>query len=142
VAALAELEPAMNQVRFPGLRFQVLDAIESLADRKYQERVWLRHEMPRPGYYDDLDLQVHTLFDDTAVLTEPESTVGEILHPSETVAMRRLGEVLGPLIKELGDAPDSAYLADPRWAEVVRLAAEALAVLRASEAVLPMDLSD
>ncbi|WP_143174075.1 hypothetical protein [Streptoalloteichus hindustanus] len=99
----------MRQARYPGVRLQVLSAVESLADREHQERVWVRRELP---------------------------------HPDEVVPLRRLGEVFGLLVDELGDEPDEVYLADPRWEEVVNRSAEALAVMRANESTLPMDLSD
>jgi hypothetical protein len=118
-------------IRYPGVRTQVLSAVESLADREYQERVWIRHELPHPGYYDELDLSVHTLFDDAAVLPDPASAVGTVLHAQEVGPLAELGAVFGPLIDDLGDQPDAVYLADPRWDDVVRAAVKAYEVMRA-----------
>lgn len=118
-------------IKYPGVRTQVLAAVEALADREYQERVWIRHELPHPGYYDELDLSVHTLFDDAAVLPDPASAVGTVLHPDEVGPLDGLGAVFGPLIDDLGDQPDAVYLADPRWDDVVRAAAGAWEVMRA-----------
>ncbi|GAB3007141.1 SCO4402 family protein [Saccharothrix stipae] len=118
-------------IRYPGVRTQVLSAVESLADREYQERVWIRGELPHPGYYDELDLSVHTLFDDAAVLPDPASAVGAVLHAHEVGPLHELGAVFGPLIDDLGDQPDAVYLADPRWDDVVRAAVKAYEVMRA-----------
>jgi hypothetical protein len=120
----------MEPIRHPGVRGQVLSAIEALADLAYQIRVWIRHEPPHPGYYDEFDLTVHTLFDDTMVLPNPDSAVGEVLYPDEVEPLRALGKLLGPLIDETGDEP---YLAHPRWPMVVEAAQAALAVMKGHE---------
>lgn len=118
-------------IRYPGVRTQVLSAVEALADREYQERVWIRHELPHPGYYDEHDLNIHILYDDAAVLPDPASAVGTVLHEDEVGPLQELEAVYGPLIDDLGDQPDAVYLADPRWDDVVRAAARAWEVMRA-----------
>ncbi|MFD2473643.1 hypothetical protein ACFSVL_40015 [Amycolatopsis silviterrae] len=82
-----------------------------MSDREYQERVWIRRELPRPGYYDEFDLAVHSLFDDSPILPSPApGCVGELIHADEEVPLARLGEVLSPLIDELGDVSDAEYV--------------------------------
>jgi hypothetical protein len=66
------------------------------------------------------------LYDECEILPRPERAVGSILRSSEVPAMRMLGRQLGALILELGDAPDSVYLAHPRWFDVVVAAEGAL----------------
>lgn len=61
----------MSGIRFPGIRTQIVSAIVGLSDRDCQERVWIRHELPYPGYYDEFDLAVHSLFDDSPILPAP-----------------------------------------------------------------------
>lgn len=121
------------EVRYPSSRLKVVHAVTSLSDRAHQERVWIQHRYPRPGYYDDFDLAVHILFDDMAVLPDPELTVGVYLHPDEVAPLRALGQILGPLINDLGDISDAGYLAHPRWPEVVAAAKEARQVMEANE---------
>lgn len=41
-----------------------MEALESLADRDYQQRVWIEHQYPHDDFYDELDLEIHILFDD------------------------------------------------------------------------------
>lgn len=120
-------------IKYPGVRTQVLAAVESLSDRAYQERVWIRHELPHPGYYDELDLTIHSLFDDSTVLPDPTTAVGTVIHPDEVEPLTELGAVFGPLIDDLGDQPDAVYLADPRWDDVVRSAAKAWQVMQTHE---------
>ena len=90
---------------------------------------WIRREYPQDTFYDDLTQNVSILFDDTGVLPDPASAVGDILYPSEVTSMTALGNVLDPLINELGDADDAQYLDHPQWSHVVRLAQAAYAAL-------------
>ena len=85
------------------------------------------------SYYDDLTLNVHVLYDDMRVLPSPEDAVPSLLHAAEVLPLRAVDSALGPLIRELGDSSDEAYLADPRWPHVVEAAKAALAVMRACD---------
>lgn len=117
-------------IRYPQMRAEVIEAVRSLADPHYQNRVWIRREYPHEGFYDDLTATVNTLFDDTSVLDDPAASVGVVLHQDETEAMRALAAVLSPLVDELAGASDAAYLAHPAWADVVSRAKAAYAALR------------
>lgn len=123
------MEHSVTSVRHPSMRAEVVLAVQSLADPAYQQRVWIRREYPHDSYYDDLTQNVNILFDDTGVLPDPSSAVGDILYPSEVASMAALGNVLDPLIDELGDVTDSQYLNHPQWSQVVRSAEAAYAVL-------------
>ncbi len=119
----------MTTVKYAWARRQVIDCIATLADFEYQSRVWIRHELPFPGYYDELDLQVHVLFDDFEVLPEPRAVDGDLLLPgAEVKRLRELGAVFDPMIERLSEVAESdeAYLSDPEWPEVVQLAQRCL----------------
>src|SRR5690348_5247643 len=116
-------------VRFPAMRNEVIAALRALADRDYQERVWVRRELPSPNYHDDLDLEVHVLFDDVDVCVDPDRWVGDVLEAGEVAPFRRLGTALGAMIDDLGNAQDADYLADPRWSGVIEAATAALAIM-------------
>lgn len=119
----------MKTVEFPAMRHEVVGALASLADRDYQDRAWLRQEFEVEGRYEDFELIVHILFDDTGVLPDPQSAVGAVLFESEVPALRSLGAVLSPLITRLGDAPTSEYLASGEWSGVLNAAGVALATM-------------
>lgn len=119
----------MREIQFPSMRNEVVYALASLSDRAYQQRVWIDRIMPTPTFHDDLDLNVHILFDDTDVCLHPERWVGQVLYPAEVEPLHDLGEVLDATIDDLGDAPDTDYLADPRWDKVIRLARVALVTM-------------
>ena len=67
------------------------------------------------------------------MVPNPELSISSLLYESEVPALRALDTVLGPLIDDLGDAPDEIYLADPRWPSVIHAAANALAAMEANE---------
>ncbi|TDC32094.1 hypothetical protein E1261_09315 [Kribbella albertanoniae] len=119
-------------VRYPHMRLEVIAAMRSLSDRRHGEVQWGRVE-EGVSYYDDLTLNVHTLYDDSMVLPEPSEAVPDVLHQEEVPAFRDLGRVLGPMLQDLGDRPDADYLSDPRWSDVVRAAQAALEVMRARD---------
>lgn len=122
----------MTAVRFPEMRREILSALDALADPAYQQRVWIEKRMPTPQYHDDLDLNVHILYDDTSVLPDPGTGLGAFLaDAAEVEALREVGAALDPLISGLGDASDATYLADGRWPSVVAAAKVAAGVLRA-----------
>ncbi|MEY8040070.1 hypothetical protein AB8O55_11750 [Saccharopolyspora cebuensis] len=123
------MEPAVTPVTYPEMRAEVIDALGCLSDPDYQQRVWIRHEYPTEGFYDDLTINVNILFDDARVLPDPEPRVGWVLHPTEVDAMRTLGQALEPLIDNLGEASDARYLEHPQWPEIITRARHAHQVL-------------
>lgn len=131
--AVEVVESPVEQIRFPEMRTEVVLAVRSLSDPDYQQRVWIRGEYPRENFHDNFTENVHVLFDDVVVLPDPQVGVGAVLYPDEVDAMKALGEVLDPLIDELGNVDDAAYLAHPKWAEVVHRAKNAYQVLHAND---------
>jgi len=131
MAKVARLVATVSaSVNYPTARWQVMLAIASLSDREYQERVWVRQEVPTEDYYDSLDLAVNTLFDDWIVLPNPQEAIGAILIDGpEIEKIRAVGELLGPLIAELKDRPDEDYLNDSRWPLVVERSHAALSAM-------------
>lgn len=117
-------------VRYPNARWQVMDAVASLSDPDYQERIWIRREYPHPNFYDSFDQVVHTLFDDWTVLPDPRAAVGAILVDGpEVPRLADLGATLSRLIDRLGDVPDEHYLNHDDWQTVLTEAALALAAM-------------
>lgn len=118
-----------NDVEFPSLRAEVIGALRSLSDVQYQRERWGQYDPSYPDFYDDLDMNIHILYDDTMVLPEPESAVPAILHEWEVPALRRVSAVLSPMLHDLGDASQAVYMNDRRWGDVVVVARDALAVM-------------
>jgi hypothetical protein len=125
---------AVTRVEFPEWREEVVEAVRSLSDPAYQQRIWIDHDYPDPNFFDALEECIHTLFDDADVLPEPSHRLGALLRDdAEVVALRTLGAALEAMVDDLGDAPAEQYLADPRWPQVVRVAAHAHDVLTAPD---------
>jgi hypothetical protein len=115
----------MSGVEFPEMRREVMRALASLADLEFQQEVW-----PDPEAPEDFGMNVHILFDDCEVLPDPATRVGTVLV--EGVEVQALGELaarLEPLLEDLGESSDDAYLRDSRWPGVVSQASLALAAM-------------
>jgi hypothetical protein len=132
LAQLDILERAVTKsTQLPEMRLEVIAALDSLSDPARQER-WGQVE-EGVSYYDDLTLNVHTLYDDCMVLPDPQGAVPAILHPDEIPAFHDLERVLGPMVRDLGDSPDMDYLADSRWPIVMQAARKALSLMEACD---------
>ncbi|WP_446685533.1 SCO4402 family protein [Microlunatus parietis] len=121
--------PAIEQaqlVRYPDMRAEIVAALASLSDVEYQRTHWLNPKSP-----DSLDQCVHALYDDAAVLPNPEASVGATVREVEVEALRQVDRVFGPLIDELGDVADEVYLADRRWPAIAASAEFALRIMNA-----------
>lgn len=121
-----------SEIPFVEMRSQVIASLRSLSDLEHQRTRW-GTPSEDGTYYDDLDLNVHVLYDDTMVLPDPRRTVGSIVMADEVGALENLSSVLEPIIDELGDQPDATYLAHPGWSAVVSAAAHALRVLERND---------
>lgn len=114
------------------MRAEVMGALRALSDPKDQRSTWGKYQ-PGVHFYDDLDVNVHILYDDSQVLPNPESAVSSLLRESEVPALQAVDAALSPMIQDLGDCPDADYLSDPRWPVVVRAAEEAITVMEAND---------
>ena len=120
----------MTSVEYPAMRREVMRALAAFSDRDYQERVWVPRNYPHLNFYDDLTQNVHVLYDDSQVLPDPESRGRWVLLPGDELdRLRALDSVLGPMIDELGEVSDAAYLQDSRWPSVISTASQALSAM-------------
>ena len=130
---MADLEdvvcPVSRTVAYPSMRAEVAVALASLADIEHQVDAWL-HRADPPSNYDSLDMVVHVLYDDMAVLPDPEKRVGTVVHEGDEVrALLALDQVLGPVLARLGNTQERVYLGVSEWPEVARRAGVALAAM-------------
>ena len=121
---------ALTGVELPSMRDEVLAAVEALSNPDHQQAVWIEKKMPRPGCFDNLDLEIHRLFDDTTACADPDGSVPAILYPSEREHFRRLGDVLRDLLDDHTLVTDADFIRDSRWLRVVAVAQEALTTMR------------
>jgi hypothetical protein len=124
-----ELVVRAVNVQFPSMRRDVMFALAALADREYQDSVWLGRS-PRPGYLDDLTGAVNVLYDDCQVLPDPTARLGSVLVDGDEIErLRRVDSVLDVLLADHHGDDDEVFLEDPRWADVIEAAGRALAAM-------------
>ncbi len=126
-----EQAPAARRVQWPERREDVLNALQALADRDYQEQQW------RSGRgWPDLTAAVHWLIDDTFIDQVGARALIPQLFRDEHEA-DRVQLVVDALLRVLDDlgptAPDDAYLDHPAWTSVLHAANTALQVLSPDE---------
>ncbi|MEU8777160.1 hypothetical protein [Streptomyces sp. NPDC048606] len=112
------------------MRAEVVGAVRALSDPEHQKRVWIEHEYPSAGYFEDFTMNVNIL-DDAAVLDRPHETIGYTLASAdEAEAMGRLAERIDAVLSSAGDnAADQRIITDPLWETVVDAARAALQLL-------------
>ncbi|MGW5261781.1 SCO4402 family protein [Microbispora sp. NPDC004025] len=116
-----------RRVQWPERRADVLNALQALGDRDYQEQHW------RAGHgWPDLTAAVHWLIDDTSIDQAGARSLIPQLFQNEREA-DRVQLVVDALLRVLDDlgpiAPDDAYLDHPAWVSVLHAADAALQVL-------------
>lgn len=130
---MAELVPAVIKVGYPNMRLQVLSSLENLADRAYQQRVWVEGILPHPGYGDDFALAYGWLYEDLPIMDDPPDFIGTVLRDEvEAEAMPPLKRAIDRLHEELGynGRTDAEYMASPLWDDVILTTGAALAAMR------------
>ena len=95
----------------------------------------MKREYPSANFYEDFDLCVHVLYDDTTVLSDPAGALEDILQgQAEVDAMVELRSALDLVFDRHGtNRSDEEYISSSEWASVVEAARAALAVLLADE---------
>jgi len=121
----------MIRVTYPHMREELVDYLVGLSDLDYQRRVWIDAGSQKTVVYDNFDLAVHFLFDDTALASDPYSTIGKILQDaSEARAIAVLKSCLDDLFNQYGlTLSDAEYIALPEWRTVIAAAEAALVAM-------------
>jgi hypothetical protein len=125
--------PVTDDVRFPMLRRDVLDAVETLANPEYQARVWRDRQYPGDGAYEGLDMVVHALYDDAQLHNGAGEAVDDLLRDeTEAGALDELMHAMDAVFAELGDADVSErkVLKASTWPGVIEAAQRALTAMR------------
>lgn len=134
---MEELGHAMStheEIRYPAMRREVLDTLRNLSDPGYQQRVWIDRQFPSPNYYDDFDMVIHTLYDDTTLVDDIGSAIGVILKDEKEA--RLIGAVIEALEEVFLEgeryADFEVLRACPSWPKVMATAAAAWEVMSAN----------
>lgn len=108
------------------LRRTLLAFLLELLDERYQGRRGLP-----PGKSFEIDDVVHFFFDDTDLVANPSSYIGEVLFDENEVAsIEKVTLALDEIVDELQGKETEAYLASELWPRVVEQAGAAYAELQ------------
>ncbi|PIF76585.1 hypothetical protein CLU95_3752 [Variovorax sp. 54] len=123
----------MNHITYPEMRQELIEYLQGLADPQYQRRVWVDQLLEDGVQHDEFDYAVHFLFDDTALASDPHSTIGWILKDASeadtvTAVVASIEAVFAKHGTKLSDAE---YIELPEWHSVVATAATAVACIAA-----------
>lgn len=126
-------------VEFPEMRAEAIEALRAIADPDYQRRMWVEEVGQHPRIIENLDTNIHILYDDTRVAEVPYERIGTILRTeSEARALEEFDHVMSPFLDSLDSAADDAtIIAMPQWQAIVAAAQKALQVLTEGNAPNP-----
>lgn len=124
----------MTELKYPGMRSELLYHLAHLADADYQRRVWVGRQYPKPGYYDDFS-ETFEAIEDIINLSDTQAAVGmTVVDNVEASALGRLGAVIDDIFDAYGtQLSDAQYMALPEWRKVLAAAAAAHALLQAGD---------
>ncbi len=117
------------------VRDELIKHLERLSDLAYQRRAWINKDFPPGIEYDDPDLVIHFLYDETGIADNPESGLNNILwNSNEVIAIKNLIEKLDLVLDnyDVGFISPKEYiqLPVPEWQMVIEAAKEALVIFR------------
>lgn len=123
-----------DYVKYPTYRTMVFNALEILADEDYQQQAWIHGNYPdkRWGHFTDA---VNWLEDVGMFAFDDNWLIGYVLRTkAEVLNIKILTQAIDKLLDKLGNnEPDTAYLKDPDWKQIVKSAKEALRVMEDSD---------
>ncbi|MEZ2303003.1 MAG: hypothetical protein ACBR13_14675 [Microcoleus sp.] len=118
-------------VKYPKMREELLETLRNLADRDYQDQVWVKRDYPLGIKYDCFDEAVHFLYDDTVLAENPDAAIGVIIeNEKEARFMEAVCQAIDLVFDVLGtEASDEDYIKSSEWTGVVEAASQALQVM-------------
>ena len=119
----------LSELKFPGMRAELIEHLQALSDAKYQRIAWVEHSL-EGGRYDEFDYAVHFIYDDTNLSENPELYIGTILiNKNESDSIRQLVKEIDILFERYGlTLKDEEYISKPEWNNVILKAKEACLV--------------
>jgi len=118
-----------SELKYPGMRAELLQYLQALSDPKYQRIAWVDHLLGG-GKYDEFDYAVHFIYDDTNLSEDPDLDIGVILKDKkESDSIKQLVREIDVLFECYGLAlTDGEYISKPEWQNVILKAKEACSV--------------
>ncbi len=119
-------------VKFPGMRYELIKSIEDLSDFEMQKEKWV--DPTHPCRFSAKMRYPAEMILDECCFHEPniafESVGWKLVNEQEAQKVETVAKALHKVTHTVGyDQPDSAYINSPLWQEVVQAAKEAYEVL-------------
>lgn len=123
------------KIIYPNMRDELLDILSTLSNAEYQRDAWVKGKFPPGIQFDNLDLAIHFLFDDTSLGDDPKSMVGIILlNDIEVKLISNLIESLNLIFDKYGlILSDESYINKPEWVAVIQKAEEAFDFMKSND---------
>ncbi|WP_426993450.1 SCO4402 family protein [Methylomonas sp. CM2] len=114
-------------MKYLNLRNELIFYLKGLSDAEYQRSCWINHDYQCGIEYDEFDLAVHFLFDDTTLSSESESWIGLCLkNKEEAFKVKRVCDAIEVIFEKYGTLlSDREYVALPEWEIVLSAAMDA-----------------
>lgn len=124
-----------NKLSLPYKRLDLLATLEFLSNHEYQKDIYL-HGKKSQIAYDELDLAIHFLYDDTQLSNNPYFHIGQFLkNECEAKALECLIGSIEKIFEKYGTTLDNReYIVLPEWSNVVSNALHALKLCRPAKA--------
>ncbi|WNB76610.1 SCO4402 family protein [Methylomonas koyamae] len=119
-------------MKYPKMRNELILYLKGLSDAVYQQFCWVEHNCQNGVEYDEFDLAVHFLFDDTTLFSEPESWIGLCLKDKEEAfKIKKVCDAIEVIFEKYGtELQDKEYIALAEWKIVIDTATEAYKYFR------------
>jgi len=117
-------------VEFPWMRMQLIVCIKGLSDKNYQYNEWVLHK-GESCEYDDFDITVHFLYDDTDVAENADEYIGLIfINKEEADSVKNVVDKIDIIFDKYGlELSDKEYIEKPEWNDVIEAAKKARSIL-------------
>jgi len=122
-----------SELKFPGMRNELIHYIQALSDPKYQRIAWVEDSLGGIKH-DEFDYAVHFLYDDTNLAKNPDPDIGIILKDKkESDSIKQLVKEIDFIFERYGlKLTDEEYISKPEWKNVIIKAKEACLVFGVS----------
>lgn len=111
---------------YPNIREELIETLRAFADRSYQTRVWLFHEMPREDWTDNFDENVKFFGDIGLDSANPDNIIGTVLlNKEELDKVQATKEAIYTVLDKVGkdiSLPIKDYIESPSWSDVIKKA--------------------
>ena len=118
-----------SELKYPGMRAELIEHLQALSDAKYQRIAWVEHSL-EGGKYDEFNLAVQFIYDDTNLSENPDLDIGTILlNKNESDSIRQLVKEIDTIFDCYGlTLKDDEYISKSEWKNVIIKAKEACLV--------------